>query len=157
MAIECISAASVAILPLIIFKAKDTSTAQVPINTPLGQYFLTSNSGWTLNSHAYKWLTTVFKPLTKPADATQRQLLIMDRHRSHITVNVIAHCMEYVIDLLILPPHTLHMLQPLDVSVFLLLKHALAAETDAASQVNAGCIIGSEWTHMYICARETAL
>jgi len=34
--------------------------------------------------------------------------------------------MEHMIDLLILLPHTSHMLQPLDVSVFLLLKHALA-------------------------------
>ena len=42
----------------------------------------------------------------------------MDGHSSHITANVIAYCIEHMIDLLILPPHMLHMLQPLDVSMF---------------------------------------
>jgi len=65
--------------------------------------------------------------------------------------------MEHTIDLLILPPHTSHMLQPLDVSVFSLLKRALAAETDAASRFDAGCIARSEWTRMYIRARQSAL
>jgi len=156
-AIECISAAGVAVPPLIIFKAKHTNTAWIPIDTPKGWYFSTSNSGWTSDSHAYEWLTTVFEPSTKPADATQRRLLIMDGHGSHITANVIAHCMEHTIDLLILPPHTSHVLQPLDVSVFSPLKRALAAETDAASRVDAGRIIRSEWTRMYIRARESAL
>jgi len=57
----------------------------------------------------------------------------MDGHGSHITANVISFCIETAIDLLILPPHASRMLQPLDVSVFALLKQALAAETDAAS------------------------
>lgn len=35
---------------------------------------------------------------------------------------LIAYCIEHAIDLLILPPHTWHMLQPLDVSVFSPLK-----------------------------------
>jgi hypothetical protein len=81
----------------------------------------------------------------------------MDGHGSHITANVIAHRMEHAIDLLILPPHTSHVLQPLDVSVFSPLKRALAAETDAASRLDAGRIPHSEWTSMYIRARETAL
>ena len=156
-AIECISAAGVAIPPLIIFKAKDTNTAWIPTDTPPGWFFSTSNSGWTSDSHAYEWLTTVFEPSTKPADATQRRLLIMDGHGSHITANVIAHCMKHTIDLLILPPHTSHVLQPLDVSVFSPLKRALAIETDAASRVDAGRIARSEWTRMYIRAREIAL
>ncbi|KAK0246755.1 hypothetical protein LTS09_018107 [Friedmanniomyces endolithicus] len=57
----------------------------------------------------------------------------MDGHGSHITANVISFCIGTAIDLLILPPHASRMLQPLDVTVFALLKQALAAETDAAS------------------------
>jgi len=108
--IECISAAGVAIPPLIIFKAKHTNTAWIPQDTPPDWRFSTSNSGWTSDSHAYEWLTTVFEPSTKPASPTQRRLLIMDGHGSHITANVIAQCMEHTIDLLILPPHTSHVL-----------------------------------------------
>jgi hypothetical protein len=77
----------------------------------------------------------------------------MDGHGSHITANVIAHCMEHAIDLLILTPHTSHVLQPLDVSVFSPLKRVLAAETDAASRLNTGRISRIDWTAMYIRAR----
>jgi hypothetical protein len=156
-AIECISAAGVAIPPLIIFKAKYTNTAWIPQDTPLDWRFSTSNSGWTSNSHAYEWLNTVFEPLTRPADPTLRRLLVMDGHGSHITANVIAHCMEHAIDLLILPPHTSHKLQPLDVAVFSPLKRALAAETDTASRLDIGRIQRVDWTNMYIRAREKAL
>jgi len=65
--------------------------------------------------------------------------------------------MQHTIDLLILPPHTSHILQPLDVSVFSPLKRALATETDAASRLDAGRILQTEWTSMYIRARHQAL
>ena len=65
--------------------------------------------------------------------------------------------MEHAIDLLILPPHTSHMLQPLNVSVFAPLKRALASETDATSRLDSGQIQRVEWTLMYIRARERAL
>jgi len=68
----------------------------------------------------------------------------MDGYRSYITANVIAYCIEYTIDMLILPPHTSHMLQPLDVSVFAPLKRALASKTDAASRLDSGRIPRSE-------------
>ena len=68
----------------------------------------------------------------------------MDGHGSHITANVIAHYIEHAIVLLILPPHTLHVLQPLDVSMFSPLKRALAAETDIASRLDCGRILRIE-------------
>lgn len=156
-AIECISASGRALPPLLIFKAKHTNTSWIPLHTPLDWRFSTSNSGWTSDSHCYEWLTTLFEPLTRPADPTTHRLLVMDGHGSHITGNVIAHCMKHAIDLLILPPHTSHMLQPLDVSVFAPLKHALGVETDKASRLDYGRIPRVEWTRMYIRAREKAL
>lgn len=64
--------------------------------------------------------------------------------------------MERAIDLLILPPHCSHVLQPLDVSVFSPLKRALAAETDAVARLDAGRVSRIEWTQMYIRARDKA-
>lgn len=61
----------------------------------------------------------------------------MDGHGSHMTANVVAHCMERAIDLLNLPSHCSHVLQPPDVSVFSSLKRALAAETDAEARLDA--------------------
>jgi len=52
--------------------------------------------------------------------------------------------MRHAIDLLILPPHTSYVLQPLDVSVFSPLKRALAVETDAASRPDPGRISRAE-------------
>ena len=155
-AIECISAAGVAIPPLIIFKAQHTNTAWIPAHTSRDWRFSTSNSGWTSDSHAYEWLTTVFEPETRPEDPEAHRLLIMDGHGSHITANVIAHCMEHAIDLLILPPHCSHVLQPLDVNVLAPLKRALAAETDSVARIDAGRVARVEWTRMYIRAREKA-
>ena len=109
-AIECVSADGKAVPPLVIFKAKNTNTNWIPSQTPLNWHFSTSNSGWTSDSHAYEWLTTVFEPSTRPEDPSSHRLLIMDGHGSHITANVISHCMQNAIDLLILPPHTSHVL-----------------------------------------------
>jgi len=53
-AIECVSAAGVAIPPLVIFKAKHTNTAWILIDTPPDWRFLTSNSGWTSDSYGYE-------------------------------------------------------------------------------------------------------
>ena len=47
-----------------------------------------------------------------------------------MTANFIAFCMEYLIDLFVLFPYTLHLLQLLDVNVFVLLKHTLIEKID---------------------------
>jgi hypothetical protein len=156
-AIECISAAGVALPPLLIYKAKYTNTGWIPTDTPSDWHFSTSASGWTSNSHGFEWLTRVFEPVTRPDDPSQRRLLVADGHSSHITANVIAFAMEHAIDLLILPPHCSHVLQPLDVGVFSPLKRALAAETDRVSRLDPGRIARVEWTSMYIRARAKAL
>jgi hypothetical protein len=70
---------------------------------------------------------------------------------------MIAFCMRHATDLLILPPHTSHLLQPFYVSVFSPLKRALAAETDVISRFDSGRLQMVEWTRMYIRARERAL
>lgn len=154
--IECISAAGKALPPLIIFKAKDTNSSWIPKHTPLDWRFTTSSSGWTSDSHGFEWLTKVFEPCTRPNIRSQRRLLIMDGHSSHITARVISFCVNNAIDLLVIPPHCSHILQPLDVGVFSPLKQALAAETDAISRLHAGRIQRVEWTDMLIRARAKA-
>ena len=155
-AIECVSAAGKATPPLLIFKAKHTSTAWIPTDTPLDWHFSTSNSGWTSNSYGFEWLTTVFEPSTRPRDPSQHRLLVMDGYSSYMTANFIAYSMDKNIDLLILPPHTSHMLQPLDVSIFSPLKRALRVETDRLIALDSGRIARVEWTEAYIRARQRA-
>jgi len=101
------------------------------------------------------WLIEIFEPSTR-AEPPQSRLLVMDGHSSHITANMIAFCIDKDIDILILPAHTSHLLQPLDVSIFSSLKRALGVETDIASRLDSGRIPGVEWTGMYIRARDQA-
>lgn len=155
--IECINAAGAALPPLLIFKAKHTNSAWIPTDAPLDWRFSTSNSGWTSDSHGFEWLNTVFEPNTRPEDPNQRRLLVMDGHSSHITASFIAYCMKHSTDLLILPPHTSHLLQPLDVGVFAPLKRALAEETDAVSRLDSSRISRVDWVSKLMRARSRAL
>lgn len=49
---------------------------------------------------------------------TNRHLLIFDDHGSHVALSIIQEARRLGIDLLTLPSHTSHVIQPLDVSVF---------------------------------------
>jgi hypothetical protein len=155
-AIECVNALGTALPPLVIFKAVHTNTAWIPAHTPSNWQFSTSNSGWTSDSHGFEWLQRQFDPLTRPEDPSERRLLTLDGHSSHITANFIAYCMNNQIDLLVLPPHTSHVLQPLDISIFQPLKRALATETDRLAALDSGRIPRIEWTEAYIRARKKA-
>jgi hypothetical protein len=48
----------------------------------------------------------------------QRHLLILDSHNSHVTLDVAMEAKIVGLDLLTLPSHTSHALQPLDVLAF---------------------------------------
>ena len=154
-AIECIGASGVALPPLLIFKAKYTNTAWIPASTPEKWKFSTSNSGWTSDNHAYEWLTTLFEPETYRNDG-KRRLLLLDGHGSHLTARFIAFCLDKNIDLVCLPPHTSHLLQPLDVGVFSPLKRALSAEIEKLFRLDTRRIPRIEWTEAYITARAKA-
>ena len=52
------------------------------------------------------------------------RLLILDGHGSHTTPKFNQYCIENKIISLCMPAHTSHLLQPLDVSCFSLLKTA---------------------------------
>ena len=55
-------------------------------------------------------------------DGQQPLLLLMDGHKSHMSLDLVDLCRENNVILFCLPPHMTHALQPLDVSVFKSLK-----------------------------------
>jgi hypothetical protein len=67
-----------------------------------------------------------------------RHLLIVDGHNSHITLEVVQKAMEVGLDLITLPSHTSHRLQPLDVTVFVPFKRAFRRYRDAWTLQNRG-------------------
>ena len=62
--------------------------------------------------------------------AERRHLLILDGHGSHCMLEVVREARAAGLDILTLPAHTSHALQPLDVSVFKSFKQNFRAYGD---------------------------
>jgi hypothetical protein len=65
--------------------------------------------------------------------------------------------MKNDINLLIMLPHYLHLLQPLNVRVFSAFKRAHLNKTDATSRLSTQRISRPEWLEMFIRARAKAV
>lgn len=83
-------------------------------------YFAASENGWSNDEYGLAWLkvfdkNTKQKPGYGPRD---RRLLILDGHSSHVNMKFIDYADRNRIILAILPPHSTHRLQPLDVGIF---------------------------------------
>ncbi|RAL68240.1 hypothetical protein DID88_008942 [Monilinia fructigena] len=139
------------------FKAQNTNSAWIPKDTPQSWQFSTSTNGWTSNSHGLEWLKRVFEPESKKVSGDRPRLLIMDGHSSHITGSFIAFCIEKDIDLLILPPHCSHLLQPLDIAVYGPMKRYHALEVDRYSRAGVKRIQRAEWVELFQNIRKKAL
>jgi len=63
-----------------------------------------------------------FLTSTVPSTPNQRRLLIVDGHGSHVKARFIACCIQNKIDLKVLPAHSSHITQPLEVGIFAPLK-----------------------------------
>jgi DDE superfamily endonuclease/Psq-like protein/Tc5 transposase-like DNA-binding protein len=124
--IECISATGRSLHPLVIFKGK--SIQQQWFETKLDDFkywqFTATENGWTTDDTCLEWLKKVFIPQTQPQDRSEARLLVLDGHGSHETTDFMWECFLHNIYLIYLPPHTSHVLQPLDLAVFSSLKTA---------------------------------
>jgi 4-hydroxybenzoate polyprenyltransferase len=124
--LEGISALGKVLPPLIIFRGKNVQAQW--FEEDLKAYgdweFVTTEKGWTNSAVCLEWLEKVFLPLTAPEDPSERRLLILDGHDSHTTVDFMWQCFKNKVHLLYLPPHTTHVLQPLDLAIFSVLKRA---------------------------------
>lgn len=140
-----------------IYKGETLNSKWVPPTAPLEWLYTNSSSGWTSDTLGLEWLTNVFEPKKKPKNPDLRRLLVIDGHGSHVTGDFIAKAIEYKIDLCVFPPHSSHILQPLDVGVFRSLKGALSFEIDRLSCLDPGRVSKAEWTELFIRAREKAI
>ena len=59
-----------------------------------------------------------FEPYIRSQLRGEYRLLIVDGHASHVSIEFITFARKHKIICLCLPPHSTHLLQPLDVSVF---------------------------------------
>jgi len=100
-------------------------------------YFTISSNGWTNGEIGLAWIK-IFDRYTKAKAGNARRLLIVDGHSSHVNLRFINYCDNHRILLVILPPHSTHRLQPLDVGIFSSLANAYSQELDRLIQSSHG-------------------
>jgi hypothetical protein len=150
--LECVSASGVTLPLCLIFKGENLNSGWIPDETPGDWKFITSKKGWTNDWIRFEWLKTHFQPFVSKS-ANLRHLLIIDGHCSHVTAQFIAYCITSKIDLFLLPPHSSHKTQPLDLSIFGPLKTAINLEVDRIFRHSTMRLLRVEWTSAYIKAR----
>ena len=103
------------------------------------------------------WLKRCFDPETYGKANEEYRVLICDGHDSHITDEFIAHCIDNNILLMILPPHSSHLTQPLDVGVFGALKKHMAAEIELLMRTGVPTVKKVEWLTAFVAAHDKAV
>jgi hypothetical protein len=95
---------------------------------------------WMIGFLFSSWIAHFVKALEtcRVISPTNRHLLILDGHNSHVTLDVVYKAKQNGLDLLTLPSHTSHHLQPLDYSVFRPFKCAFRGYRDAWTLQNRG-------------------
>ncbi|KAF2885442.1 hypothetical protein ILUMI_20722 [Ignelater luminosus] len=93
-----------------------------------------------INSELFCHWLVHFKNHSRPI-AENPVLLILDNHSPHRDLGAVNYCRENHIDLLSLPPHTSHKMQPLDIGFFGPLKCAYSHECDKWMINNPGKVI----------------
>jgi hypothetical protein len=142
---------------MIIFKGENFQTAWVPPDMDKEWHWTNNSKGWTCDSIGLEWLTRVFDPNTRGKAAGKQRALICDGHGSHVQPEVLRFCIDNNISLLLMPPHSSHLCQPLDVSVFSPLKTYLSAEVDKIIRYGISSIQKFEWADAYRRARPQAM
>jgi hypothetical protein len=113
-----------------------------------------SDNGWTTDELGLKWLKH-FDSYTEPRTVGAWRLLILDGHGSHATPEFNRYCTEHKIVSLCMPPHTSHLLQPLDVACFSPLKTAYGHEIAELARQGVYHIDKEEFLNVYPRVRPT--
>ncbi|RFU25453.1 hypothetical protein B7463_g10893, partial [Scytalidium lignicola] len=128
--VESINACGWALPPLIIFKGKHHQLALSSL-LPDGWRDERSDNGWTNNRIGLEWLEKTFEPTTRDKTKGQYRMLVLDGHGSHVAPEFDLFCSQHKIVPICMPPHSSHILQPLDVTCFSVLKRMYGTQIEA--------------------------
>lgn len=127
--IESISASGWALPPTIIFKGKLYNQAWFD-SLPGDWRFEVSQNGWTTDEIGLRWLQKLFILATNSRTKGRYRLLVLDGHGSHLTPQFDQICAENEIIPICMPAHSSHLLQPLDIGCFAVLKRSYGGLVD---------------------------
>jgi DDE superfamily endonuclease len=139
------------------FKGKSVQQQWFPVGLKdyTGWEFTATDNGWTSDATALEWLQKVFLPQSAPINQSDARLLVLDGHGSHETMEFMWECFLNNIYLLFLPPHTSHVLQPLDLSIFAPLKRAYRKQLGFLTLLNDSTPVGKQ--NFLACYRKARL
>ncbi|EED15091.1 pogo transposable element, putative [Talaromyces stipitatus ATCC 10500] len=121
-AIEATNSTGWALPSYVIFKAKKNVRLGWFDELPDDWRINISDNGWTTDQIGLEWLKTHFIPLISGRTLGTYSMLILDGHGSHLTAEFDRTCTDHKIIPVCMPPHSSHLLQPLDVGCFAVLK-----------------------------------
>ncbi|KAJ6258128.1 hypothetical protein Dda_7043 [Drechslerella dactyloides] len=134
--IQGINAAGWAVPPFIILAGQyHLASWYTETNLPKDWVITLSDNGWTTNTIALAWVKH-FNQISAPRCKSDYRLLVLDGHESHHSAAFELYCQEYKIITLCMPPHSSHLLQPLDVGCFGPLKRAYGCQVEGLIREN---------------------
>jgi hypothetical protein len=113
--------------PFIVMKGKEFNQTWFVQGLPSTWTFSVSKNGWTTDKIGLQWIHH-FERHTRSKTVGSKRLLVLDNHGSHTTPEFRSFCEDNNIVLLWMPPHSSHLLQPLDVGCFSPLKTAFSKQ-----------------------------
>ena len=113
--------------PFYIFQGKNMLQGLLNKAVP-GSMHAMQASGWMTQELFVEWLRRFIAFVDLHRDPGQRVLLLLDGHKSRVTLDTAMMAKEALVDLFLFPPHTSHLLQPLDLAVFKPFKDAYRQE-----------------------------
>ncbi|KAG6996503.1 Pogo transposable element with ZNF domain [Fusarium oxysporum f. sp. conglutinans] len=158
--IEAVTATGRALKPGIIFKEKELQKQWFlnEFESIADWHYITSPNGWTDNHIALEWLKDVYLPQTKPRDASDARLIILDGHGTHAQDEWMATCFLNNVYCCYLPAHCSHGLQPLDNGIFNVIKGAYRKELQKlASLTDSAPVDKVNFIRSYAKAREAGM
>jgi len=156
--IEGVNATGWCLPPMVILKGKvHLSTWYEHCQIPSNWVIAVSPNGWTSDQLGLTWLKEVFEPSTSSKTTGRYRLLILDGHGSHATPEFDQYCQEKRIITLCMPPHSSHILQPLDVGCFSVLKRAYSKQVVEYMRLGINHIDKLEFLTAFKAARSEAM
>ena len=154
-AIECINASGWSLPPFMILAGKLHQAGWYQDLPPEWAVALSDN-GWTTNELGLEWVKH-FNRHTESRTQGAYRLLILDGHESHATPEFDQFCKDNKIITLCMPPHTSHLLQPLDIGCYSPLKVLYGHEVSELARQGVFHIDKLDFLWIYQRVRPTAL
>ena len=113
----CAAADGTRLPPYVVYKGKNLYSDWT-IGGPAGASYGMSASGWMEGDNFLSWFEKIYLPAIDHLLTDAPVVLFVDGHHSHLSLSLIRKAREKNVHLICLPPHTTHLLQPLDVGVY---------------------------------------